>query len=55
MYWKRHRDKLAISTIPEESFAVVQPTTERPELVERNVTAETYLNPDIGMYNVELG
>jgi hypothetical protein len=55
MYWKRHRDKLAISTIPEEGFAVVQPTTERPELVERNVTAETYLNPDIGMYNVELG
>jgi hypothetical protein len=46
MYWKRHRDKLAISTIPEESVVILEPTVERPGPVEQNVV---HLNPDIGM------
>jgi hypothetical protein len=51
MYWKRHRDKLAVSTVPES--VALQPAVEgpadNPAPAEHNLAPAVQLNPDIGM------
>ncbi|KAF2005380.1 hypothetical protein P154DRAFT_457349 [Amniculicola lignicola CBS 123094] len=39
-YWRRHRDKLGISTILEEPISSAQPVLHRPEFLQRNDTLE---------------
>ncbi|KAH5436168.1 ADP-ribose phosphatase [Parastagonospora nodorum] len=39
-YWKRHRDKLGMSTVQEEETPLEQPTMDRPAMPTRNDTME---------------
>ncbi|KAF1915484.1 hypothetical protein BDU57DRAFT_274856 [Ampelomyces quisqualis] len=47
-YWKRHRDKLGVSTVQEEQTYTAGPGVDRPELPMRNDTLEAL--PDIAIH-----